>query len=82
VESEVFGEGLLSGALGTGDYGFNHVLTFATHDSVLPAGMHYALKALVPTAEVKAFDINDTANDVYEFNFGTRPWQVCRPLKG
>lgn len=26
---------------------------------------------------VEAFDINDRANDVYEHNFGHRPYQVC-----
>jgi hypothetical protein len=25
---------------------------------------------------VEAFDINDKANDVYEYNFGHRPYQV------
>lgn len=41
--------------------------------------MHYALRAVLPQAQVVcAFDINDTANDVYEANFGFRPRQVIR----
>lgn len=40
-------------------------------------GMHYALIAAVPEAEVlRAFEINDVANDVYEHNFGKRPKQA------
>uniref|UniRef100_A0A1D2ABX7 tRNA (Cytosine(38)-C(5))-methyltransferase n=1 Tax=Auxenochlorella protothecoides TaxID=3075 RepID=A0A1D2ABX7_AUXPR len=39
-------------------------------------GLHYALALAVPGAEVvTAFDINDTANDVYQHNFGRRPSQ-------
>ncbi|XP_031384421.1 tRNA (cytosine(38)-C(5))-methyltransferase 2 [Punica granatum] len=39
-------------------------------------GMKYSLiKAEVDAQVVKAFDINDTANDVYEHNFGHRPFQ-------
>lgn len=34
------------------------------------------LKAGVNAEVVEAFDINDTANDVYEHNFGHRPYQV------
>lgn len=42
-----------------------------------PAGLHYAAEQACPGAElVQAFDINDTANDVYEHNFGHRPCQV------
>lgn len=41
------------------------------------AGLHYAAEQAWPGAElVQAFDINDTANDVYEHNFGHRPCQV------
>ena len=29
---------------------------------------------------VEAFDINDVANDVYEHNFGHRPYQVRSAL--
>ena len=35
------------------------------------------MKAGVRTEMVEAFDINDLANDVYEHNFGHRPFQVC-----
>ncbi|KAM0968807.1 hypothetical protein ACFX13_017408 [Malus domestica] len=39
-------------------------------------GMRYSLmKARVNAEVVEAFDINDTANDVYEHNFGHRPYQ-------
>ena len=39
--------------------------------------MHYALQRVVPGAQVvRAFDLNGVANDVYEHNFGVRPWQV------
>lgn len=39
-------------------------------------GMRYsALKAGVNAKMVEAFDINDLANDVYEHNFGHRPFQ-------
>ncbi|KAL5975266.1 C-5 cytosine-specific DNA methylase [Asimina triloba] len=39
-------------------------------------GMMYSLReAGIPATVVEAFDINDTANDVYEFNFGHRPHQ-------
>ncbi|KAK4796065.1 hypothetical protein SAY86_028391 [Trapa natans] len=39
-------------------------------------GMRYSLiKAGVDAQVVEAFDINDTANDVYEHNFGHRPFQ-------
>ena len=39
--------------------------------------MHYALAQSLPKAEVVcAFDINTIANDVYEHNHGTRPYQV------
>ncbi|CAI0399491.1 unnamed protein product [Linum tenue] len=39
-------------------------------------GMRYSLmKAGVKAEVVEAFDINDTANDVYEHNFGHRPYQ-------
>lgn len=39
-------------------------------------GMRYsAMKAGVKTEMVEAFDINDLANDVYEHNFGHRPFQ-------
>lgn len=34
------------------------------------------MKAGVNAVVVEAFDINDTANDVYEHNFGHRPHQV------
>lgn len=41
-------------------------------------GMHASLRAAVPDAEVVcAFEINDTANDVYEFNWAKRPKQVA-----
>ncbi|XP_073285345.1 tRNA (cytosine(38)-C(5))-methyltransferase 2 isoform X5 [Primulina huaijiensis] len=41
-------------------------------------GMRYSLmKAGVNAEVVEAFDINDTANDVYEQNFGHRPHQKC-----
>ena len=40
------------------------------------AGMHYGLQQACPQAEVvAAFDLNEVANDVYEYNFGWRPWQ-------
>ena len=46
------------------------------------AGMHYGLQLACPEAEVaEAFDIDDVANDVYESNFGHRPYQAredCR----
>ncbi|KAI6681458.1 hypothetical protein NL676_035339 [Syzygium grande] len=39
-------------------------------------GMRYSLtKAGVDAQVVEAFDINDVANDVYEHNFGHRPYQ-------
>ncbi|PRQ26809.1 putative tRNA (cytosine(38)-C(5))-methyltransferase [Rosa chinensis] len=39
-------------------------------------GMRYSLmKAGVNANVVEAFDINDTANDVYQHNFGHRPYQ-------
>ncbi|PON57910.1 C-5 cytosine methyltransferase [Parasponia andersonii] len=39
-------------------------------------GMRYSLtKAGVNAEIVEAFDINDKANDVYEYNFGHRPYQ-------
>ncbi|CAN1158948.1 tRNA (cytosine(38)-C(5))-methyltransferase 2 [Linum perenne] len=39
-------------------------------------GMRYSLvKAGVKAEVVESFDINDTANDVYEHNFGHRPYQ-------
>lgn len=34
------------------------------------------MKAGVNAEVVEAFDINDTANDVYQHNFGHRPYQV------
>jgi len=38
--------------------------------------MHYALLQAAPHAQVvRAFDINEVANDVYEYNFGQRPWE-------
>ena len=38
--------------------------------------MHYALLQAAPHAHVvRAFDINEVANDVYEHNFGQRPWE-------
>lgn len=41
--------------------------------------MHYAVKESLPDAEVIcAFDINTVANDVYEHNFGKRPYQVTK----
>ena len=40
-------------------------------------GMHYALKAAMPSAVVlDAFDINHLANKVYEHNFGWPAKQV------
>ncbi|KAK3004853.1 hypothetical protein RJ639_018946 [Escallonia herrerae] len=39
-------------------------------------GMRYSMmKAGVNATMVEAFDINDTANDVYQHNFGHRPFQ-------
>lgn len=39
-------------------------------------GMRYSLmKAAVNAVVVEAFDINDVANDVYQHNFGHRPYQ-------
>ncbi|XP_010254326.1 PREDICTED: tRNA (cytosine(38)-C(5))-methyltransferase isoform X2 [Nelumbo nucifera] len=39
-------------------------------------GMRYSImKAGVSAIMVEAFDINDKANDVYEYNFGHRPYQ-------
>ncbi|KAK9105002.1 hypothetical protein Scep_021846 [Stephania cephalantha] len=39
-------------------------------------GMRYSImKAGISATIVKAFDINDKANDVYEHNFGHRPFQ-------
>ncbi|KAF8393259.1 hypothetical protein HHK36_021500 [Tetracentron sinense] len=39
-------------------------------------GMRYSImRARVSATMVEAFDINDKANDVYEFNFGHRPYQ-------
>ncbi|KAK7328128.1 hypothetical protein VNO77_22224 [Canavalia gladiata] len=39
-------------------------------------GMRYSLmKAQVDAQVVEAFEINDTANDVYQHNFGHRPFQ-------
>jgi hypothetical protein len=35
------------------------------------------MKASVNAEVVEAFDINDKANDVYQHNFGHRPYQVC-----
>lgn len=37
------------------------------------------MKAGVSAQVVEAFDINDKANDVYELNFGHRPYQVPPP---
>lgn len=34
------------------------------------------MKAGVKAQFVEAFDINDLANDVYQHNFGSRPYQV------
>lgn len=34
------------------------------------------MKAGVNAEVVEAFDINDKANDVYQHNFGHRPYQV------
>lgn len=34
------------------------------------------MKAQVNAEVVEAFEINDTANDVYQHNFGHRPFQV------
>ena len=34
------------------------------------------MKAQVNAQVVQAFEINDTANDVYQHNFGHRPYQV------
>ncbi|PKI65423.1 hypothetical protein CRG98_014162 [Punica granatum] len=40
------------------------------------SGMRYSLiKAGVDAQVVEAFDINDTTNDVYDHNFGHRPFQ-------
>ncbi|ONK59495.1 tRNA (cytosine(38)-C(5))-methyltransferase [Asparagus officinalis] len=40
-------------------------------------GMRYSLmRAGINGEVIEAFDINDTANDVYELNFGHRPFQV------
>lgn len=40
-------------------------------------GMHYGLRRVHPQAHVVgAFDLNEVANDVYEHNFGWRPWQA------
>lgn len=40
-------------------------------------GLRYSLlKAAVDATVVEAFDINDVANDVYQHNFGHRPFQV------
>ena len=46
------------------------------------AGMHYGLQRAVPGAlVVRAFDLNELANDVYERNFSVRPWQAsCVPI--
>ncbi|GAB2223049.1 hypothetical protein Droror1_Dr00017184 [Drosera rotundifolia] len=39
-------------------------------------GMRYSMmEAGVNAVVVEAFEINDTANDVYQFNFGHRPYQ-------
>ncbi|XP_043702910.1 tRNA (cytosine(38)-C(5))-methyltransferase 2 isoform X1 [Telopea speciosissima] len=39
-------------------------------------GMRYSImRAGVSATMVEAFDINDKANDVYEYNFGHRPYQ-------
>lgn len=38
------------------------------------------MKADVSAQVVEAFDINDKANDVYELNFGHRPYQVPPPI--
>lgn len=39
--------------------------------------MRYALQTACPGATVlAAFDVNDTANAVYEHNFGDKPQQV------
>lgn len=35
------------------------------------------MEAGVDAVVVEAFDINDVANDVYEHNFGHRPYQVA-----
>lgn len=35
------------------------------------------MKSGVKAEVVEAFDINNVANDVYEHNFGHRPYQVC-----
>lgn len=34
------------------------------------------MKTGISATVVEAFEINDTANDVYEHNFGHRPYQV------
>ncbi|XP_042044004.1 tRNA (cytosine(38)-C(5))-methyltransferase 2-like isoform X6 [Salvia splendens] len=39
-------------------------------------GLRYSLmEAGVDAVVIEAFDINDVANDVYEHNFGHRPYQ-------
>ena len=41
-------------------------------------GLHYALRAVCPTAVVlAAFEVNGVANRTYAHNFGAAP-QVCR----
>lgn len=35
------------------------------------------MKAQVNAQVLEAFEINDTANDVYQHNFAHRPYQVC-----
>lgn len=35
------------------------------------------MKSGVNAEVVEAFEINDKANDVYQHNFGHRPYQVC-----
>ncbi|KAG6585458.1 tRNA (cytosine(38)-C(5))-methyltransferase 2, partial [Cucurbita argyrosperma subsp. sororia] len=44
-------------------------------------GIRYSLlSAGVDAKVVRAFDINDKANDVYEHNFGDRPHQVYKSI--
>lgn len=49
--------------------------------NMMGAGMHFGLQQASPSATVvAAYDLNEVANDVYEHNFGWRPWQVQNDL--
>ncbi|XP_068648682.1 tRNA (cytosine(38)-C(5))-methyltransferase 2 [Aristolochia californica] len=53
----------------------NHSWTVLEFYSGIGAMRYSLLKSGIPCTVLEAFDINDKANDVYEYNFGHRPYQ-------